>query len=292
MSASKRLRREKSNAEIKVARTSDTQLLQQIDAKFTSQRKVINMELLQLIDDKFAEQRESLGREYRESDARFLNTLQAKFNLTKRVRELETEAKEVNTLKQQVCELDAQLSAKCNAQEVADAACNLRWHGVPQVEGENLNTLFNRLCFPLHLHSLHFRVRPRQRNSLVDPVIIIKMDHVREKAALLRAIGVHRQTTKSQLSLQLIGFDSQAFIYLNEQLTKTNYEIFKHAMRLKKQKRVAAVFTRRGDVFIKPIDGEEAYYVQSSNELSDLGSDVSEINSSRNAALANNSFRN
>jgi len=77
------------------------------------------MKLLQLIDDKFAEQRELLGREYRESEARFLNTLRAKFdamnteihNLTKRVRELETEAKEVNTLKQQVCELDAQLAA-------------------------------------------------------------------------------------------------------------------------------------------------------------------------------------
>jgi len=50
MSASKRLRSEKSNAEIKAARTSDTQLLQQIGAKFTSQRKEINLELLQLID--------------------------------------------------------------------------------------------------------------------------------------------------------------------------------------------------------------------------------------------------
>jgi len=97
-----------------------------------------------MIDDKFAEQMESLGREYPESEARFLNTLQAKFdamntgihNLTKRVLELETEAKEVNILKQQVCELDDQLAANCNAQEVADIACNLRWHGVPQVEGE------------------------------------------------------------------------------------------------------------------------------------------------------------
>jgi len=78
------------------------------------------------------------------------------------------------------------------------------------------------------------------------------MDHVREKAALLRAVGEHRQTIKSQLSIQLIGFDSPAFIYLNEQLTKTNYEIFKHAMRLKKQKCVAAVFTRR----VKPITEE------------------------------------
>jgi len=156
-------------------------LLQQIDAKLTSQRKKINMELLQLIDDNFAEQRESLGREYRDSEARFLNTVQTKFdamntemhNHTKRVQELETEAKEVSALKQQVCELDAQLAAKCNAQEVADVACNLRWHGVPQVEGENWNTLFIRLCFSLHLTPpprvrFIFRVRPRQRNSLVD----------------------------------------------------------------------------------------------------------------------------
>jgi len=58
----------------------------------------------------------------------------------------------------------------------------------------------------------------------------------------MRAIAVHRQTTKSQLSLQLIGFDSPALIYLNEQLTKTNYEMFKHALRIKKQKSVCDAF--------------------------------------------------
>jgi len=62
-------------------------------------------------------------------------------------------------------------------------------------------------------------------------------------------------------------------------------------MRLKKQQRVAAVFTRRGDGFVKPIDGGEPYYVQRSNELSDLSSYVGEINSSRDAALENNTFR-
>jgi len=62
-------------------------------------------------------------------------------------------------------------------------------------------------------------------------------------------------------------------------------------MRLKKQKRVAALFTRRGEVFIKPVDDGEAYYLQSSNELSDLSRDVGEINLSRYAALENNSFR-
>jgi len=68
---------------------------------------------------------------------------------------------------------------------------------------------------------------------------------VREKDALLRAIGVHRQTTKSQLK-------------------------------------------NKSAVFVKPIDGGGAYYVQSSNELSDLSSELGEINSSRDAALENN----
>jgi len=49
-----------------------------------------------------------------------------------------------------------------------------------------VNTLVKRLCFSLHptlqlgVKSI-CRVRPRQGNSLVDPIIVIKMDHVPEK---------------------------------------------------------------------------------------------------------------
>ncbi|XP_070068088.1 uncharacterized protein [Drosophila takahashii] len=186
----------------------------------------------------------------------------------------------VDQLKQQVGDLDARLAAKCVAEEDAAVSCTLRWHGVPQAEGENLKTLFNRLCFSLHLtppplvRSI-YRVRPRQTGqTLVDPIIHIKMEHVREKATLLRAIGAYRRTTKTQLSLQLIGLESPALIYINEQLTKHNYEVFKRAMHLKKHKRLTAVFTRRGDVFVKMIDGVEAHNVRSLHELSELSNNL------------------
>jgi len=59
-----------------------------------------------------------------------------------------------------------------------------------------------------------------------------------------------------------------------------------------KQKRVAAVFSRREFIFVMSRRGGEAYYVQSFYELSDLSKDEGEINTSRDVALANNSVRN
>jgi len=108
MNAPKRLRSEKSNAEIKVARTSNTQSLNKLmqNSRVNGRKSTWNCCSRSTIN-----LRSKGSREYRESESRFLNTLQAKFdamnteihNLTKRVRELKTKAKEVNTLKQQVC---------------------------------------------------------------------------------------------------------------------------------------------------------------------------------------------
>ncbi|XP_070075754.1 uncharacterized protein [Drosophila takahashii] len=268
--------------------------------------------MLQLINERFDEQKEILSSELRESEARVLSNLQKKFqamateihSLTQRVTQLENEVKKVDELqqrvtelasqlaangpssglvdelKQQVVDLDARLVAKCNAEEDAAVASNLRWHGVPQVEGENLKTLFHKLCFSLQLTpppvvKSIFRVRPRQSGqSFVDPIIIVKLENVRGKVELLRAIGAYRRDKKVQLSLQLIGFESPALMFMNEQLTKYNYEIFKEAMRLKKHKQLTAVFTRRGVVHVKLSEGGEPRYIQSSLELSELTNDV------------------
>ncbi|XP_070141640.1 uncharacterized protein [Drosophila kikkawai] len=264
MSAAKRLR-ERSNTELKAPDATSTQMLQLINARFDEQKDILSKEL-------------------RESEARVLCNLQEKFqamaaemsNLTQRVTQLENEVKKVDELqqrvqelgsqlsakgsasglvgqlKQQVVDLDARLAAKCNAEEEAAVATNLRWHGVPQVEGEN-----HKLCFSLNLTPpppvrTVFRTRPRRSGqTFVDPVIIIKFEHVLAKAELMRAIGAYRRNNKKQLSLQLIGFESPALIYLNEQLTKHNYDIFKEAMRCKKHNQITGVFTRRGVVYVK-----------------------------------------
>ncbi|KAH8333782.1 hypothetical protein KR059_003286, partial [Drosophila kikkawai] len=187
MSAAKRLR-ERSNTELKAPDATSTQMLQLINARFDEQKDILSKEL-------------------RESEARVLRNLQEKFqamaaeisNLTQRVTQLENEVKKVDELQQrvqelgsqlsakdsasglqQVVDLDARLAAKCNAEEEAAVATNLRWHGVPQVEGENLKTLYHKLCFSLNLTPpppvrTIFRTRPRRSGqTFVDPVIIIK----------------------------------------------------------------------------------------------------------------------
>jgi len=77
------------------------------------------------------------------------------------------------------------------------------------------------------------------------------MVNPREKIKLLSQVGMYRREHKKQLSLQFLGFNSEAFIYINEQLFKEHYLIFKEPMRMKKHKILTAVFTRRGLVHVR-----------------------------------------
>jgi len=82
-------------------------------------------------------------------------------------------------------------------------------------------------------------------------VIIIKLENYHEKITLLRCIGAYWRTAKQQLSLELIGFDSQAVLYINKQLLKEHYMILKEVMKLKKHTILTAVFTRRGLLHVR-----------------------------------------
>jgi len=115
-------------------------------------------------------------------------------------------------------------------------------HGIPCMADENLRTIFNSLCFALNITPTPrpldiFRVRPgKAASSIVDPAILIKLKHLGDKAKILEAIGQHRRDKKPQPNLQMLGFDSEALFYVNEQLTRENYELFR-----KKHKQLTAV---------------------------------------------------
>jgi len=47
----------------------------------------------------------------------------------------------------------------------------------------------------------------------------------REKIELIGQVGMYRREHKKQLSLQFMGFNSEALIYINEQLLKEHYLI-------------------------------------------------------------------
>jgi len=51
--------------------------------------------------------------------------------------------------------------------------------------------------------------------------------------------------------MQFLAFNSEAIIYIYEQLLKKHYLIFKEGMRMKKHKVLTAVFTRRGLVHVR-----------------------------------------
>jgi len=61
---------------------------------------------------------------------------------------------------------------------------------------------------------------------------------------MLQHAAEYRCTHKKPLVLGLLGLNSNATIYLIEQLKKKTYNIFKKAMTRKKQKLLSAVFSR------------------------------------------------
>ncbi|XP_070144221.1 uncharacterized protein [Drosophila kikkawai] len=117
-----------------------------------------------------------------------------------------------------------------------------------------------------------FRARKTQ-NTHVDSVIIVKMESAREMIALLKQIGAYRRERKCQLTLKLFGIDSDAAVYVNEQLTRDNYLIFEEAMRMKKHRVLTAVFTRRGLVHVRCMGREGVNCIAHMSELPTLTAD-------------------
>jgi len=76
---------------------------------------------------------------------------------------------------------------------------------------------------------------------------------------------MYRREHKKQLSLQFLGFNSEAIFYINE-----HYLIFKEALRMKKPKVLTAVFTRRGLVDVRCTRREGVFSINSVEELSSI----------------------
>jgi len=124
----------------------------------------------------------------------------------------------VETLNREVENLQAVLEAKMATQCRKTSLCDLRVHGVPYLRALYLS----KLCFNLQLTpppkvSDIFQKRKSQQTH-VDPVIVIKMLNPREKIKLLGQVRMYRCEHKKQVSVQFLGFNSEAIIYINEQL--------------------------------------------------------------------------
>ena len=162
---------------------------------------------------------------------------------------------------------------KISQQENSVVATELRLHGVPFIENEDLTHLVKTLCESLEItvpdidNVKRLKGNPN-RPTNTDAPIIIKLKTPQAKNKFLFDVADFKQkNNKTHLLLNQMGFESDAKIYINEQLTKQNHNILKSAVRLKKQNRLWSVYTRRGMIYVKRQRNDNAVCVRNIDQL-------------------------
>lgn len=192
-----------------------------------------------------------------------LNDLDMRFNLIKnelnavieRVSLLETAAVEIKSMQEEI----ATLKTKIKHQENNTVACELRLNEIPFHENENLMDIFCSICETIKttvpaIKSIYRlqNLNNKKQTFSRDAVIMVKMCSPYDKNFFLKSLASFKKQNKDfSFRLRHIGFNSDNKFYINENLTKTNFQIFRAAVRLKKKNRIYSVFTMRGFVYIK-----------------------------------------
>ncbi|KAL7723286.1 hypothetical protein ACLKA6_008035 [Drosophila palustris] len=122
------------------------------------------------------------------------------------------------------------------------------------------------------VEQLSLRVQQLKVHLETIPALQAKLDDLQAKLQLKEEAGTALKT-EAKLFAKLIGFDSHVPFYVNEQLTKAHYEIFKAAIKLKKKKLLAAVFIRRSLVHVKEAGSDDIFCISDISELSQMHND-------------------
>lgn len=211
-----------------------------------------------------------------ESEQRILNKIDQEVatiksniaQLEERVSRLESRNTVVDALTSQVFELQRMVDVQENRVIAADALL----YKVPFSPDENLKSMFNHLCHSIAIKapSLKNIYRIHSKSSATDSPIMIKFNSAYEKNFLLKSIALHCKHKQSQLCLHDVGINSDVSIYFHEALTKHNHMLMKHALVLKKKKKIAAVFTYRGLVYVRRESKSEALSINSLDGLAGI----------------------
>lgn len=95
-----------------------------------------------------------------------------------------------------------------------------------------------------------------------------------------------------KLCTSLIGYSATSRIYVNENLTKRNFEIFCMARELKKNGKIVRFTTQRGRVNIKLHGSENSYTIDSLSQLSSLIDTTATVSQMENQLKYNNNNNN
>lgn len=241
--------------------------------------------LLQILDNRLEKQSESISSEIKamikESEDRILTEINKKItemrvdlnNVIERVSYLETAMCEISNLKTEIKDLKIKALKQANSL----VACDIRLNGIPYTEGENLPLYFENICqtinIPTPVVKSIYRLQNKNnkhQNYSPDAVIIVKLHSPYDKNYFLKTLSEFRRNTKSNLSLSILGFQTETNFYIKENLTHSNYQILQAAVRLRKQNQVHSAYTYRGLVYIKHFVNDNPICIEHINMLDTL----------------------
>lgn len=248
--------------------------------------------IVQLIEMKFARQNEIITAKIEEcvkkSVTEAMQVLEHKIEIvSNELKDLSLRVTNLEIAENNIVELKSELSKikdKLSHQENLNVATNLRMCGIPFVEDENLHDIFNKLCAFLNMpvpqvKSIH-RIRNKSANQS-DGVILAKLCTPRERNTLLKTISYYRRESKSQLTLNILGFNSNTPFFINEDLTTDNYNILQASLKLKRKKLINTSFTMHGIVYIKFCHSDRPIRIHSTQQLRSLFREDTQMSNSQ-----------
>jgi hypothetical protein len=181
---------------------------------------------------------------------------------------LQNESKiNVNAVK--ICELESKILSLEDSLEHQDKSTDLIIKGIPLLPNEKCFDIYKRISIAIGYGADDipradiFRLGKKKPGARFDPPIIVKFTNKLDKFAYFG-----KYFAKKDLKLTDIGFQVGSRIFINENLTKLNQQLYGEAMRLRKNGKLYSVSTTNGHVSVKQQQGASSIPIK---ELFDLG---------------------
>lgn len=143
--------------------------------------------------------------------------------------------------------------------------------GVPYIENEKIIDIVTSISaaikFPCGQNVIEscFRLPVHNNSRRSSPSIIVRFWGAEAKMDFFKSYF-----NVAKLCTTMIGYSAASRIYINENLTKRNFEIFCKARDFKKDGKVIRFSTQRGRVVVKLHGSERSYAIETMEQLSSL----------------------
>jgi len=146
--------------------------------------------------------------------------------------------------------------------------------GVPHQEQENLPEIFEKICNAAGIPTPTVTNAQRRQyiagKKVTDGPIIVQLKTPGQKIEVLKGMSDYKKAKNDVLRLKDAGFDSDAPMYVSENLTKKNHEILLRAKQKKKKNELYAAFALRGLVHVTINENNPPVMIETLDQLEDL----------------------